>query len=103
MRVDAGLKVSVVVGAIVACGIAVWQGCVIYDSSLLLPAEAGDAANDVVPDAGDGCNHKTWPARPAADDDGGADIEVDLALTTLDFGTSDGGGGPPRLVRYDLA
>ncbi len=94
--------VSVVLTLASAAGLAVWQGCSVYDSSLLLAAEAGsDAPSDVeIPDAGDGCNHARWPGRPTADDDASVqDIEIYNAVSFLDFGTGDASAGP---LGYDL-
>lgn len=90
--------------AALACG--AWEGCSIYDSSLLI--EAGtDGGGDVVtpppPDAGDGCNHARWPARPVADDDASVqDMEFYNALTFLDFGVSDGGTAKGVALGFDL-
>jgi len=87
-----------------AIALAVWQGCSIYDSSLLGPGDSGgsDVANDGgPPDAGDGCNHTRWPGRPSSDDDASVqDIEFYNALEVLDFGVGDGGGG--KIVGVDL-
>lgn len=88
-----------------AVGVVVWQGCMVYDSSLLVSADGSstEAGSDAQPETGDGCNHATWPARPLADDDSGTqDIEIDMALSYLDFGTGDGGTAPLEVIGYDL-
>ena len=100
-------RLMVLCGASGVVALAIWQGCAVYDSSLLLDGgvDASDAnvTPDVVVDGGDGCNHKVLPPRPAADDDASTDnVEVYMALQLLDFGTSDGGGAPLRVVGYDL-
>jgi hypothetical protein len=85
----------------VATAIAVWQGCSVYDSSLLVPGDGGsDAASDVAaPDGGNGC-HMTWPARPAADDDASTpDLDLYEALESLDFGGGDAGA---KVIGFDL-
>lgn len=90
--------------AVAATPLAVWEGCDVYGSSLLVP---GDGATETgggdveVPDAGDGCNHARWPARPAADDDAGTqNVEFYNALSFLDFGAGD--GGTPGPLGFDL-
>jgi hypothetical protein len=89
-----------------AVGLAIWQGCAVYDTSLLLDASPSDAASDinVLPDAGDGCNHRTVPGRPAADDDASTDsLDFFNAIQYLDFGAGDGGvTGPLEILGYDL-
>src|SRR6185295_14262252 len=86
-----------------AVALAVWQGCSVYDASLLVPADSGgsDVAEAGPPDTGDGCNHTRWPARPSADDDASVqNIEFYNALQILDFGVGDGGAG--KIVGVDL-
>jgi hypothetical protein len=88
-----------------ASGIGIWQGCSVYDASLLLYPDGGsEASSDVTqpPDAGDGCNHATWPGRPDASDDAPDDVELYQAIRTLDFGAGDGGAAPTKVVGYDL-
>lgn len=83
--------------------IAIWQGCAVYDSSLLVSSEGGPetGGDTLVPDAGDGCNHVRWPARPLADDDASVqNIEFYNALEVLNFGTGD--GGDPGKEGFDL-
>jgi len=98
--------VSVLLAVASAAGLAVWQGCSIYDSSLLVGAEAGggDAQTEAgPPDAGDGCNHARWPARPSADDPSDAgNIELYNALSFLDFGAGDGGATSNAVYGFDL-
>ncbi len=85
--------------------LAVWQGCSVYDASLLIP---GDGGSDVLaeagpPDSGDGCNHARWPARPSTDDDASVtDLEFYNALRILDFGAGDGGTTSQSVVGVDL-
>jgi hypothetical protein len=93
--------------AVAALASGVWEGCSIYDSSLLLDAATpDDGGSDVVtppPDAGDGCNHARWPARPTADDDASVqEIEFYNALSLLDFGTSDAGVAKGAAIGFDL-
>ncbi len=59
------------------------------------PLDAGDAANDVA-DATPppGCPLVHWPARPAADDPGGADVDLTFALQTVELGFGDAGPAP---------
>src|SRR5580765_2798722 len=85
-----------------AVALAVWQGCSVYDASLLMPGDGGnDVADAGPPDTGDGCNHTRWPARPSSDDDASVqNIEFYNALEILDFGVGDGGGG--KIVGVDL-
>jgi hypothetical protein len=94
--------VSVVIGVACAVGLAVWQGCSIYDSSLLVDAASDAQSDGAVPDAGDGCNHARWPARPAADDPSTQDVEFYNALSFLDFGAGDGGIAPTTAYGFDL-
>lgn len=74
--------------------IAIWGACSIYGSSLLLPspADAGADAGVVVEGGADGdtCQHAYAPERPPADDPDGGDMEVVVALTTLDLGIDAG-------------
>src|SRR5438067_9987578 len=86
-----------------AMALAVWQGCSVYDESLLMPGDGGgDVGSDAgPPDTGDGCNHTRWPGRPSADDDASVqNIEFYNALEILDFGVGDGGVG--KIVGVDL-
>ena len=88
-----------------AIALAIWQGCSIYDSSLLVGLDGGgDVVSDVgPPDTGDGCNHARWPGRPAADDDASVqDIEFYNALEILDFGAGDGGASSQSVIGVDL-
>jgi hypothetical protein len=76
-----------------AC-LAIWQGCSVYDTSLLLAGDGGDAASDAnaLPDGGNGCISATWPPRPLADDDASVDnIVFYQAIENLDFGAGDSG------------
>jgi hypothetical protein len=97
-------KVTALLCAIPLAAVAIWQGCAVYDSSLLVSPEAGlpESGSDTsVPDGGDGCNHVRWPARPSADDDAAVqNIEFYNALEILNFGTSDGGN--PAAEGFDL-
>ncbi len=91
--------------ALGSLGVCIWQGCAIYDSSLLLDGgiTTDSGPDSVVPDAGDGCNHARWPARPAADDDASVqNIEFYNALAMLDFGISDGGTAKGVPIGFDL-
>lgn len=83
--------------------LATYFACAVYDSSLLVPTDAGaDAASP--PDAGgdtaDPCNHARLPARPDRDDPGGVDAgELVFASRTLIFDIDAGDG---QTVGYDL-
>lgn len=88
-----------------AVALAIWQGCSIYDSSLLVGVDGGgDVVSDVgPPDTGDGCNHARWPGRPSADDDASIqNIEFYNALEILDFGAGDGGVATQSVIGVDL-
>lgn len=96
-------KVTALVCATPIVAIAIWQGCAVYDSSLLVNADSAvpESGTDSAPDTGDGCNHVRWPGRPNADDDASVqDIEFYNALEVLNFGTSDAGN--PALEGFDL-
>ena len=97
-------KTAGILCAVPFATIAIWQGCAIYDSSLLGSNEGGSpeaSAESSVPDAGDGCNHTRWPDRPDADSDSSVtDIEFYNAIELLDFGTDD--GGTPAAEGFDL-
>jgi len=103
----ASFRAACIVFGVGGAAVAIWQGCAVYDESLLLSPDSGggDATPDsnVTPDSGDGCNHVRWPARPVADDDGGTgDLDLYEALETLDFGAGDGGAPSMKLIGYDL-
>lgn len=94
--------------AVAVVSVTAWAACAVYSSDLLLQsapldagADAGDAATDASPpnpDA-DTCAHAYPPSRPATDDPSDAsDIEVVIALTSIDFGL-DGGR---TTLSYDL-
>jgi hypothetical protein len=78
--------------------------CLLYDSSLLLPAPP-DGATDAQSDAGapeTGCPLARWPRRPAIDDvAGGGTVEFVSAVRTLDYGLGRD-GGVPRDFGFDL-
>ncbi len=91
-------------GVTVVLGFASWQGCSVYDASLLEPGDGGgpDAQQDAGPQGdGDTCGHVQWPARPDHDDPSDAgDIEFYNALSFLDFGAGD--AGAPNAFGFDL-
>jgi len=96
-------KTVAIVCAIPFTTIAIWQGCAVYDSSLLVSTDGGsESGSDTsVPDAGDGCNHVRWPDRPDADTPSQTqDIEFFDAIEMLDFGAGD--GGTPAAEGFDL-
>ncbi len=97
-------RVALLTCTIPVVALAIWQGCSVYDNSLLVPGEAGtDALSDVIDKPDDGCPHKRWPDRPLADDDASVqDIEIYNALETLDFGAGDGGVASAAVIGYDL-
>jgi hypothetical protein len=87
--------------AVPAAALAIWQGCSVYDNSLLPSDAAADAGSDVVnvPDS-NGCVSATWPGRPLADDDASVDdIVFYQAIEMLDFGAGDSGA---TVIGYDL-
>jgi hypothetical protein len=86
-------KLTLALCATPALVFATYEGCAIYDSSLLGPADAsGSDVADAGPPDVDWCNHVHWPARPSADDDASVqDIEFYNALESLDFGVGDAG------------
>jgi hypothetical protein len=91
-------------------GIAVWYGCSVYGPSLLLPADAGidggsgdDAPTPEGGEAGPGpCALFHPPPRPAADDpSSNQNVQIVLAVRTIDMGVRLDGGAPP-VLGYDL-
>lgn len=87
-----------------AAGAAVWWGCSVYDTSLLLPrpdaagGDDGPAGDDGGgPDTGPNpCPLSKAPPRPAADDPSNGDVPVVVvAMHTLDIGLRDDGGPAP--------
>ncbi len=96
------LRFRAVTGFLVAlaAAIAIWASCAVYDTSLLVTADAGDAApNDAAPEGG--CVHAFVPERPTSDGptllDGG---ELTFAVSRFDFAPNVVDGG--RLRGYDL-
>jgi hypothetical protein len=82
---------------------AIWQGCFVYDTSLLVPVDGATEASsaDVGLTDADGCNHVKWPTRPLADDDASVqDVTFYNAIENLDFGGAD--GGTPGALGFDL-
>jgi hypothetical protein len=93
----------VVCGGALTAGVALWQGCSIYSTSLLLPGDAAPAEGgnpEAAVDGGDGCGHVRWPSRPANDDPGGGSYSFWNALSSVDFGVRD--GGKPPVMGFDL-
>jgi hypothetical protein len=80
--------------------VAFFAACSIYDSSLLVEGGADVVAIDGGPDVFDPCDHAEPPARPAQDDpsDAGGDVELTVAVRTIDFSTSNEAGA----YGYDL-
>lgn len=81
---------------------AAWS-CVLYDTSMLLPAPAVNPVPDAVGgDADGGCALARWPDRPLVDDvPGGGGIEFVAALRSIDYGVGRD-AGVPRDFGFDL-
>lgn len=81
--------------------LAAWASCAIYDPSLLSGGDAGaDVTQTDAAAEASTCASATYPARPAADDDGGADAgDLVLAVQRFDFSPDTDGG---VLRGYDL-
>ena len=76
-----------------AAALLAYAGCAVYGTDLLgggNDAGADAVAADVVDAGPSGCNHARPPARPNADDPGGADTELVAAATSVDFGLDAG-------------
>lgn len=84
-----------------AGAVAIWASCAVYDTSLLVNGDAGDAAPPVEAGADAGCAHASPPDRPTKDDpavlDGG---ELTFAVNHFDFPPLINDAGPLR--GYDL-
>lgn len=87
---------------VVAIALAAAWSCVLYDTSMLLPAAPPDAdASEAGADAS-GCTLARWPARPLVEDvPGGGTIEFVAALRTVDYGVGRE-AGVPRDFGFDL-
>ncbi len=85
------ITVRRLVVALLFVPVTIWGACAIYDTTLLLPSDAGiDASVEAGPDASDPCQHAFPPPRPNADDPDGGDFEFTVAVTSLDLGLDAG-------------
>lgn len=101
-----GLWITGIAGALAT--IPAWGGCVVDGFDLVdAPSQgvgaAGGSGGATTSTGGSGgmtCGSKSWPSPPAAADPSNEDVEVIVAVRTVDFGEGDLTSGP--LVGFDL-
>ncbi|HLK40155.1 MAG TPA: hypothetical protein VKU41_25545 [Polyangiaceae bacterium] len=86
-----------VCGLALAAAVVFYQACAVYNPSLLLPeAGASDAGSDSA------CDHAYYPDRPAQDGPSQLNVEVVLAVQSIDFGLAPDAGMALAPYGFDL-
>jgi hypothetical protein len=77
------------------------SNCFVQGYEVTAPTPPEDAGPDAS-GGGSSCGHATWPSPPDAGDSGGQDLDLVMAVRSIDFKEADADGDTGPTVGYDL-
>jgi hypothetical protein len=100
-KLVAGIAVAIT-AALVLVGAWSYEACAVYDSSLLLPAEADGSAEPEASVDPNACTHVGPPGRPDAGEGDSGLLEVVAAFSSINIGLTADASAPRPPFGYDL-